>query len=204
MDTEEWKMISCTLCGTIYHMKICSKCKEKKPINEYRKDKTKIDGLYSSCNDCYRKRTGQVKMPHRVLGIYDGFEIIKGYPYPYIYKSIPRKRIHIYVMEKKIGRKLLTNEHVHHINGNKEDWREENLAILTESEHHKYESTLMWRTSRKSLYDSGIFVKCSMCRIEKRKPNSYVQSRWHGDKQLMKRFYTCENCHKGRHDHGKA
>jgi Uri superfamily endonuclease len=35
--------------------KICKKCKEEKEICEFYKDKTKIDGLYSSCKSCKNK-----------------------------------------------------------------------------------------------------------------------------------------------------
>ena len=42
---------------------------------------------------------------------------------------------HRYIMEQQLGRKLSKNEVVHHINGNKEDNRLENLEVLTPSEH---------------------------------------------------------------------
>jgi hypothetical protein len=35
--------------------KICSKCKEDKDVCEFRKDKQKKDGLYSSCKKCLKK-----------------------------------------------------------------------------------------------------------------------------------------------------
>lgn len=44
-------------------------------------------------------------------------------------------REHRYVMEQKIGRKLARREYVHHINGDKQDNREENLVITMASEH---------------------------------------------------------------------
>ena len=44
---------------------------------------------------------------------------------------------HVVVMEKIIGRKILPNECVHHINHIKTDNREENLRLMTRSEHSR-------------------------------------------------------------------
>jgi len=45
------------------------------------------------------------------------------------------KRKHIYVMEQKLGRKLMQGEVVHHVDGNKLNNRIENLSVMSSSDH---------------------------------------------------------------------
>jgi hypothetical protein len=40
-------------------------------------------------------------------------------------------------MEGHLGRELRTDEHVHHINGDRADDRLENLAVLSAVDHHR-------------------------------------------------------------------
>ena len=47
------------------------------------------------------------------------------------------KRVHRWVMEKKLGRRLEKGEIVHHMDGNRRDNRPENLQVLTAKEHYK-------------------------------------------------------------------
>ena len=53
------------------------------------------------------------------------------------YKKLLGRHEHRVVAEQKIGRKLLSIEHVHHIDGNKHNNNPENLIVLTISEHLK-------------------------------------------------------------------
>lgn len=52
-----------------------------------------------------------------------------------------KRRTHVIVMENFLGRRLFSHECVHHINGDRDDNRIENLQIMTRSEHASLELT---------------------------------------------------------------
>lgn len=86
-------------------------------------------------NRIKRSGTGRQHNGREVIRDHDGYLRIWEPSHP----SASQGRVleHRWVVEQSIGRLLGTAEHVHHVNGIKDDNREENLAVLAHGEHSR-------------------------------------------------------------------
>jgi len=93
-------------------------------------------------------------------------------------KVIPQHRI---IMEKHLGRKLHTDEIVHHINGNPKDNRLKNLKVMSRSDHARYHNTGTEMTT----------LTCPNCHKTFQRPTvRVIWKRKHGQKN----FYCSRPC----------
>jgi hypothetical protein len=137
---------------------ICKSCQLKLKPHNLGKGKN-IDGWnLNNCGYYERRRNGRLQLQHR------------------------------YLYEQFLGRNLLSNEHIHHKNGNRSDNRIENLELLNSREHHRYHLKINERLKDNKLkcykceeYKDfncfpkrnnrplGVIGTCSKCRSKERK-----------------------------------
>lgn len=90
---------------------------------------------------CSLQCSGKASRSSKSLGEYDGLNVYvgtNGYA-RIVFGRSKEMLFHVYLMEKFLGRKLIKNEHVHHINENKLDNRIENLKLVDNRGGHQKE-----------------------------------------------------------------
>lgn len=92
--------------------------------------------FYSTRNDfCSKKCVYEYKKKNYIHRPYDEGD----YKAIYIegYNKRGNAKLHRYIMEQYLGRKLTNNEVVHHIDGNKQNNNINNLKVMTRGEHSR-------------------------------------------------------------------
>ena len=112
---------------------VCKRCGSSKHVATYNPDSP----YYGHCRRCIKL----IQNEHKENGSYIDD---RGYRILYGEQTKGHRRTnnqcvaeHILIMEKYIGRRIQKGEHVHHINGDRQDNRLGNLQLLSSSEHAK-------------------------------------------------------------------
>lgn len=132
------KHFNCQSCGKQLYVILsrfrkghfCSKkCHAKFQIGKHASPETILKRKQWRLNKSPSWKGGRTKTP-------EGYILLKMPTHPfakptgYIYE-------HRFVMEKRLGRYLKNEEHIHHVNGVKNDNRIDNLVILSNTEHKR-------------------------------------------------------------------
>lgn len=122
-------------------VKICINCNKSFEINRRAATRDRKARIYCSQNCAFHNSERNKKISVARIGKFTGVENGKwkgGVSISNGYAVITngKKRVHRDVMEKFLGRRLLENEIVHHINEDTLDNRIENLQVMSQSEHN--------------------------------------------------------------------
>lgn len=133
----------CYCFTNIMIIKECLTCGDKYKVTPYR------DKISKFCSyNCQHQYNKKYNLPPGICVVHNGYLVMR--------VKQKQKYLHRVVMEKFLGRKLLTKEVVHHINGIKADNRLENLELIVGNGNHKKEDM---KTAGRNEF--GKFIKYS-------------------------------------------
>lgn len=122
-DRKKGEYIPCALCGTVRYF---NRSYINTALNKH--------GMRFCDKICSDKAKSSGLLP---VGFKNKNSKKENHPYKLIMVKGKRYRLHRWLMQEFLGRKLESWEQVHHINGDKKDNRIENLTILTRKEHNR-------------------------------------------------------------------
>jgi hypothetical protein len=131
----------------------CPVCHKERQVHPYNTRRPKYTGLCQTCNK--RKLAQGLNAQHGTTNGFrhEGYVFVKCPDNPRATREGFVKRA-VLIMEQSLGRYLLSIEHLHHINGIRDDDRLENLTILTNSEHARLHAKA--RANIKNIYQMAL------------------------------------------------
>lgn len=128
--------------------KLCSKCELKFPLNNFHKDKTKIDGYYNSCKSCRKIILTNYYQENKISLRKQNNNYIKQN------KEANKIRVRKYRIKNKIR---LKEEHI------------KNISEISNKAHIYYENNKEYIKKRNQIYiknkkksDLGFMIKCNL------------------------------------------
>lgn len=187
-------------------IKICEYCKKEFKIYNNREDTAKYcskqcmnnnSRCYETCKFCNQQfeiiNNQKGKRIYCSTECYNNDSI--GNPYlsgPYYRCSDGNNQqlnYHRYLIQQHLGRKLLSNEHIHHIDGNKLNNTIDNLMIVSPSDHRKLHKEKEWKDI-KCLHCGIIFSSCT----EGCRPRKFCSDKCLRDHVIIIKEYICPQC----------